>query len=102
MVDKPAVWVDQTSHAQGAPRETRTVVLYIEGCRIAVTRHIDYPPDAWVLSTELGGIGRVELKAKDFAAAKNEAIHHVLDELSRITTALNTRLRLDSLQEELP
>lgn len=56
---------------------------------IVVHRHIDYPPDAWLVSVRPDiGISRKQLRATDAEAAKAEALETVRAYLAKLLKEL--------------
>jgi hypothetical protein len=62
--------------------------LQIPSMNLTVHRHIDYEPDQWIFSCYQLGIQHHELKAKELAAAKSEAVAFAKGRLADYVKAL--------------
>lgn len=74
-------WEDITTYSQGDAERIPTVwEVRIDRFRIRVHRHIDYPPNIWLLTCE-PFFYRKELPRKDITRAKTYAIALVMRKL---------------------
>jgi hypothetical protein len=87
-------WKDITSYSRGEKGRVpgsfqRTIGQGLSRLVITVTRHIDFDPSVWVLTTHgILAIPHRELDSKDIASAKVEATHFVRDLLDELRGAL--------------
>jgi hypothetical protein len=86
-------WKDATGYGRDDRERTpRTWELAVGRSRLVVTRHRDYGPDVWLMRCD-GGlfIGCRELKAKDVADAKVEALAFARSYAESIAAAFGAR-----------
>jgi hypothetical protein len=74
-------WVDDTNYKRGERGnvEPQAWVYAATGLHVCVHRHIDYEPDAWLLTTRRGPFSLQRLDAKDAEGAKAEALKLIAD-----------------------
>lgn len=82
------MWKDISSYSRNdKDRTPKTWEFAGVGVRVVVTRHMDYSPDVWLARCE-PYFSIVELKSKDIAAAKNEAMNLVKNCLRKALASL--------------
>ena len=85
-------WQDVSSYSRGVPVERRvpsTWEMRTKLMRIAVHRHIDYPPDTWLVSVNGVDIKQKPLVATDQETAKLEALSIVRIALARMLAEIS-------------
>lgn len=76
-------WVDTTSYQRGDDKRVPSIWNFYAGrLRICVHRHIHYPKDQWLLTSE-PFYDKWELVSKDIEDAKQEAINLVDEQLHK-------------------
>lgn len=69
----------------------RIYYFHTECLRVCLHRHIDYSPEAWLVTCEAAGIVKTPLKERDLESAQTEAIDCVYDKLSASIRSLTVR-----------
>lgn len=83
-------WKDVTSYSRDdQERIPGSWEVRAGGLRIAVARHIHYPPDVWLLRTNWTTVDMIELHSRDLAGAQAMALDIVRTRLSEALTALD-------------
>lgn len=68
-------WKDVSSWSRSdTVRTPKTWEASASGMRIVITRHRDYPPDAWILRCSEVGLDLLQLMAVDLEEAQLEAL----------------------------
>ena len=84
-------WIDVTSYNESekiAGREARTWETTINGFKILIHRHIDYP-DTWLLTAQAFGIENIDLSTNTFDDAENKAINKLVKTLDEYVVVRN-------------
>ena len=72
-------------------RESNTIYYWqTEKLRICVHRHVDHPPDQWLVTCREAGLDMARLSAKDLVDAQPEAIASVGSALRSALRSLET------------
>ena len=84
-------WVDATSYDKSekiAEREARVWETTINGFKILIHRHVDYP-DTWLLTAQAFGIEHMDLLTNTFEVAENKAIDKLVKTLDEYVVVRN-------------